>query len=309
LQGQTLAILMGTYNGAKYLRAQLDSIEAQTFKNWRLIVSDDGSTDQTIEILEEYQCRWGVDKLEVRHGPQEGFSKNFMTMACDTTLQADFYAFADQDDVWLPEKLEVALSYFKNEKSILDPALYCGRTAYVRDDLAPYEKSPLFVYPRSFRNALVQSIAGGNTMIFNRAAKVLLERAGVVDPVSHDWWIYQIVSGAEGYVFYDPTPYVLYRQHDAALVGGNTSFTARARRILMVVHGRFKDWNDANVQSLFKARHCLSQSSIEILELFATLRHSNSLVQRLRMLEVCGLYRQTWRGTMSLILAAALKKI
>lgn len=300
---------MGSYNGEKYLRAQLDSIEAQTFTNWRLIVSDDGSSDLTLEILEDYQARWGLDKLEIRRGPQQGFSKNFMALACDPEIRADFYAFADQDDVWLPEKLEAALSYFKNKITMEDTTLYCGRTAYVKDNLKPYENSPLFVYPRSFRNALVQSIAGGNTMVFNHATKMLLERAGVLDPVSHDWWVYQVVTGAEGYVYYDPTPYVLYRQHDAALVGGNTSLKSRVHRILMVVHGRFKDWNNANIQSLYKARHCLSQSSIEILELFASLRHSSSLAQRLRMLEVCGLYRQTWRGTMSLILAAALKKI
>lgn len=305
----SVAILMGTYNGEKYLRQQLDSIEGQTLENWRLIVSDDGSTDGTLNLLEEYRLRWGVERMEVRQGPRQGFCTNFMSLVCDKEIDADFFAFSDQDDVWLKNKLEVAVTRIIQSASYNQPYLYCGRTTYVKDNLQPYDNSPYFVYPKTFRNALVQSLAGGNTMVFNRQAKKLLEKANVLNPVSHDWWLYQLVTGSGGFVDYDAEPYVLYRQHDEALIGGNTSLMDKLKRIKMVINGRFKEWNDINIDALDRARICLNHSAIEILDLFVRLRNSDSLAQRLRMLEVCGLYRQTWRGTISLILAAALKRI
>lgn len=306
---QSVAILLGTYNGEKYLGTQLDSIEAQTFKNWRLIASDDGSTDQTVSILESYRERWGADRLEIRKGPQKGFCQNFLSMAIDSGLPENYFAFCDQDDVWLPHKLATALSNLLAKDDNNAPWLFCTRTTYVDEDLKPSGASPLFVYPKTFRNALVQSVAGGNTMVFNQAAKRLLEKAGVVDAVSHDWWIYQLVTGAGGSVEYDPNPSILYRQHPDALVGGKTSLFGQIKRFCMLIRGRFKEWNDVNIQALMHAKACLNHSAADTLELFVRLRECNSIVQRLRMLEVCGLYRQTWRETVTLIFAAAIKKI
>jgi hypothetical protein len=77
----------------------------------------------------------------------------------------------------------------------------------------------------------VQSIAGGNTMVFNPAAKALLEAAGSLNVISHDWWLYILVMAAGGKVYYDPTPYIYYRQHPAALIGGNTSLSAKLKRM------------------------------------------------------------------------------
>ncbi len=297
---------MCTYNGAKYLRAQLDSFGEQTHKNWRLFVSDDGSSDETIKILDEYRRRWGSERIEVRRGPSQGFCQNFLSLATDLGIEADFYAFSDQDDVWLPKKLEAALAVISSNSAT--SFLYCGRTSYVKDDLQPYAKSPLFAFPGTFRNALVQSIAGGNTMVFNRSAKKLLEAAGRLNPVSHDWWLYQLVSGSGGRIYYDSNSYVLYRQHSQALVGGNNTLWNKFERVGMVMQGRFKNWTDQNLQALVAAKSLLTYESWQILELFVQLRHS-SIKERFRMLEVCGLYRQTWRGTMSLVLAALINKL
>ena len=96
---------MSTYNGEKFLAEQLQSIEDQTHKNWRLVISDDGSSDNTLAIAKQFQSNWGNDRLEIRQGPQQGFCQNFLSMACDTRLRADLYAFSDQDDVWMADKL------------------------------------------------------------------------------------------------------------------------------------------------------------------------------------------------------------
>jgi len=303
-----VAILLCSSNGARFLAEQLDSLEAQTHQNWVVFASDDGSTDQTLEILQQYQAKWPSGKLSIRSGPQKGFCQNFLSLACDPSIQADYYAFCDQDDVWLPEKLTVALENIAINQQADVPYLYCGRTKYVNENLKPCGMSPLFVFPPSFRNALVQSIAGGNTMVFNQAAKLLLEKVGPVDVPSHDWWMYQLVSGVEGIVFYDPKPYVLYRQHEFALVGGNNSFPAKMERVWMLLQGRFQGWNTKNIATLNQVNHLLVKNHQEILKMFETLRGAR-LKDRFRLMEVCGLYRQTRRGTFSLFLAALIKKI
>ena len=113
-----ICILMSTYNGEKFINEQLQSIENQTHKNWRVVISDDGSSDNTIAIAKQFQEKWGNNRLEIRTGPQQGFCLNFLSMACDTNIKADLYAFSDQDDVWMKEKLERAIHYFNNNNTI-----------------------------------------------------------------------------------------------------------------------------------------------------------------------------------------------
>ena len=126
----TVAILMGCYNGAEYLSEQLDSLESQTHTNWRLYASVDGSTDGTLEILQAYQAKWGVDKLIIRQGSRQGFCKNFLSLACDPSIKADYYAFCDQDDVWLPEKIKAAVSYLSKKQQATSTLL---RQNYLRN--------------------------------------------------------------------------------------------------------------------------------------------------------------------------------
>ena len=299
---------MGTYNGAKFLSEQLDSIAEQSHTNWRLIASDDGSLDGTLDVLRQYQREWGADRLEIRKGPQQGFAKNFLGMACDPTVEGDYFAFCDQDDVWLPEKLAVAVEFLSQPRRNKLPYAYCGRTHYVTETLEHCGDSPMFVYPRSFRNALVQSIAGGNTMVFNARTKRLLERAGVHEVVAHDWWLYLLVKAAGGKVYYDPVPHIHYRQHPEALIGGNTSKAARFERFKLLMLGRFRRWNNMHIAALQQNRDLMSESSLETFDQFVRMRSSH-VIHRFRMIQVCGLYRQSWRGTLSLYLATLIKKI
>jgi glycosyltransferase involved in cell wall biosynthesis len=303
-----VAILLCTYNGARFLAEQLDSLEAQTHQNWVVIASDDGSTDHTLEILQQYQTKWPSGKLAIRSGPQKDFCQNFLSLTCDHNIRADYYAFCDQDDVWLPEKLAVALENIVSRQKVDVPYLYCGRTKYVNEELKTCGMSPRFVFPPSFRNALVQSIAGGNTMVFNQSAKLLLEKVGLVDVPSHDWWLYLIISGVGGDVLYDRNPQLLYRQHEFALVGGNNSFPAKMERVWMLLQGRFQNWNTQNIEVLKQVNHLLVKNHQEILKMFEALRGAK-LKDRFRLMEVCGLYRQTKRGTFSLFLANLINKV
>lgn len=305
-----ICILLCTYNGEKFLAEQLDSIESQTHRNWSVVLSDDGSTDNTLNIAKQYQEKWGNNRLEIREGPKQGFSQNFLSISCDKNIQADLYAFCDQDDVWFKDKLSRAIAYFNEatKPEIALPRVYCTRTKIVDEQLNPTGFSPLFTLPRSFRNALVQSIAGGNTMVFNTKAKELLEKTGVQVIVSHDWWLYMITKGAGGVVYYDPEPSLLYRQHTDTAIGANNSFRARITRVGYVFNGRFKKWNDINLEALSNVQHLFTKDSQDILEIYRRFRGAH-FKDRVRLLEVCGLYRQTWQGTFSLWLATILNKI
>jgi glycosyltransferase involved in cell wall biosynthesis len=302
-----VCILMTSYNGEKFIRQQLESIFSQSFENWHLIISDDGSTDKTKEIILEYQKIWG-EKIQLRNGPKKGFVENFLSLACDKNLVADFYAFCDQDDVWLPQKLEVITRQMANSSSNTEPFLYCGRTIYVDEQLNPIGKSTLFEQPPSFNNALVQSIAGGNTMVFNRASKLIIEAVGVVPTPSHDWWLYMLISGVGGRVFYDPNPLVLYRQHENSIVGENTSIANRFKRLLRLLDGDFKKWVDINIICLQKAENLLTPSSKKSL-LFLVNFRSLSFVKRLLNFGSLRYYRQQKIQVLALKLAFLINKI
>jgi hypothetical protein len=108
--------------------------------------------------------------------------------------------------------------------------------------------------------------------------------------------------------YYDPVPSLLYRQHPNAVLGSNNSFRSRIERLRYVFNGRFKQWNDINYTALCNIRHLLSKDNQDILDIFGRFRGAR-LKDRIRLLEVCGLYRQTWQGSLSLWLATIINKI
>lgn len=303
-----VAVLLCTYNGQRFLAEQLSSIERQTHENWIVAVSDDGSTDRTIEIVDSFSARIGGEKVCVVSGPRSGFAANFLSLTCNETIQANFYAWSDQDDIWQENKLETALNWLQSIPPEI-PALYCGRTRGINALGHLMDCSPLFRRPPAFANALVQSLAGGNTMVFNHAARQLMIDAGDhLRIVSHDWWAYLLVTGAGGRVSYDPQAFVLYRQHEDNLVGSNSDLRSRLSRIRQMFGGRFSNWNQQNIECLLSAIHLLTVENRQTLERFRLARKSH-LVRRLFGLLRTGIYRQTLLGNLGLILAAIVKGI
>ena len=232
-----VTILLCTYNGARFLAAQLASIEQQSHQNWRLIVSDDGSADATLAIVQHFAQRTGKP-VELRQGPRLGPAANFQTLAADPAITGDYFAFCDQDDVWHREKLTRALDWMRGAPSDV-AAVYGARTRLVCAGGKPIGYSRHFRRPPQFANALVQSIAGANTMLFNGATKRLFEESGPLNVVSHDWWAYQLVSGSGGIVHYDPEPPLDYRQHEDNRIGSNRGLRAQSKRLRMVLNGGF----------------------------------------------------------------------
>jgi glycosyltransferase involved in cell wall biosynthesis len=307
LSSKKVMIFLGTRNGAEFLPEQLQSYCDQSHANWELLVSDDGSTDQTIEIIEGFAKRV-PQKVSIRHGPRRQFWKNFISMVSLADIDGDFFAYSDQDDIWSSEKLARAVGWLA---TIPDgrPALYFTRTALIGSDGRVLGLSTLFERATSFQNAIVQNIGGGNTMVFNRAAKLVLGATpSDVELIAHDWWTYQIVTGVGGVAHYDRWPSTKYRQHGGNLIGSNMGLRQRLLRLRAFAQGRFIAWNDTNIKALNRARHLLNPSSLSTLDQFSRAR-SAVLLKRLYLLRNAGVYRQGTLENVGLFVGSLFRRI
>src|SRR5450830_1129856 len=221
-------VIMSTFNGAKFLPELLTSVSQQTGVTVRWWIRDGGSTDSTREILTDASSH--VD-MHVSAGSNKGVVSSFLELIQTCPKDADFYAFCDQDDVWLPKKLARA----SQRLSACDtggPALYCSRLIVVDSQLRKLTLTPLPRRPPGLQNALVQNVATGCTIVMNGMALALLQQAAP-DPkrvLMHDEWVYLVVA-ALGTIVFDPTPSILYRQHDANVIGARSGFRAAYRRV------------------------------------------------------------------------------
>lgn len=303
-----IAILLATFEGEAFIDEQIESLSAQQgLGRIDVIVSDDGSKDGTPERLTAWTKQWTRGSFEVVEGPRRGFAENFRSLIITTSIDADFVAYCDQDDVWDADKLAAAIRVLAPAGN--EPGLYLSRTRLIDAKGRPAGYSPLFSRPPDFRNALVQSIGGGNTIVLNRAGFALVqESARRTGFVSHDWWSYIIVSGAGGRVIYDPIPHIGYRQHGGNLVGRNTGLWASAQRLGYVLKGRFARWTDQNLEGLRLCRDLLTPEAAALCDRLADLRRMRG-PKALHTLDQLRLWRQTARGDIGLKLATFIGKL
>lgn len=305
-----VGILMAVYNGAETLNAQLESLSVQSHADWQLLVSDDGSSDDSRAILARFAQTHDVTVLE---GPQQGAAQNFMFLlhqAAAHLPQDSWLAFCDQDDVWLPERVALGVAALQAADATDQPALFCSRTWVVDHDLSNRRISSPRPRPPGFLNALSQNIAAGNTILLNAAGARLLMQASreAGQVVMHDWWAYQLICGAGGRVVHDDTPLLLYRQHEGNEVGANTGWRAKAQRLRRMLRGEFRTWNAINIAALQASRHRLSARAQGQLDRFAALRKSTAPKRVLAVWRL-GLYRQSIASTVALWVAACLGKL
>lgn len=303
----TCAVLLASYNGAPFLATQLASIQAQDYPDFKIWISDDGSKDHTQDIIKKQRALGDPELIHVRQGPQTGFANNFLSLLCAPDIEAQYFAFADQDDVWGSDKLSRAIHALKKMDPSL-PALYCSRTQLINADGTVIGRSPLFKKKPSFQNALVQSIGGGNTMVMNQAARKLLVKATRAPVVSHDWWSYLLISGVGGHVFYDPYPSVRYRQHRHNLAGTNINWSAKIYRLNMLFKGKFRNWNTINCKALQPFSHLLTSENKRTFDTFCIAR-DQWLLPRLSGVWRTHVYRQTILGNLGLMAATVGKKL
>lgn len=217
-------VLLSTYNGENYIEEQLDSLIKQEGVQLHILIRDDESKDSTINVINRFIAKFpkNIDLLKATNiGAKASFFELIKTAAAEYP-DYEFYAFCDQDDVWLSGKLLRAVSTISNLHQQL-PLMYCSATQMVDKSL-----SNLKIWPSppkkklSIYNALVENVAVGCTIVLNREAFQLIASsppAQVSQIIMHDWWAYLCVT-AFGKVIFDSEPYILYRQHSSNVLGG-----------------------------------------------------------------------------------------
>lgn len=310
IDSDKVAIILCTKNGEKFLKNQLNSIKVQTFNRYELFISDDGSTDSTPKVISEFGFENQDILIHLLDGPQVSFAHNFIsTLSKISQLSKanfSYYAFCDQDDIWDESKLEVALKKLSSTNLNM-PSLYCGRTRYIDSKAMEIGHSPYFKKKPSFENALVQSIAGGNTMVFNKASCGLLLNVDLKENiVSHDWLLYILVTANNGKVIYDKSPYISYRQHEGNIIGSNNSLPQILKRLIFMLDGTYSLWIKSNLNHINSNN--LSKNRIATIKAFGLLGSKN-IFKRFKGLFLSKIYRQTTFGNITLIVSIALRKI
>lgn len=218
---EKIDILLATYNGEKYLKEQLDSILNQTYKNIRIIISDDCSKDTTPEILKEYQKK--DDRIELHIQKNNlGVVKNIEFLL--KKVKSPYYMLADQDDYWLPEKAEKSLEKLKEEKAdlvfgdleVVDKNLNTMYSSF-NDYMLLTRK--INKYINSYKvNYLYNCITGCTVLAKKETIEKIIPLPTNSKRVLHDHWIGLMVA-LNGKLAYVPEKYIRYRQHGNNEVG------------------------------------------------------------------------------------------
>lgn len=204
---KTVQVLMSTYNGEEYLEEQIQSILKQKKVKVRLLVRDDGSSDSTLEILEKYKR---ANKLQYIKGTNLGYSKSFIKLL-RISEKADYYAYADQDDVWLDDKL---ITGIRRLNDCQKPSLYCSALQRVDSNLNLMNIQDYSSLSLNLGSLLSRGRLAGCTFIFNYELKKYIDMLNTNSVLySHDGWTILSCLALKGFVYFDKTPHILFRRH------------------------------------------------------------------------------------------------
>lgn len=207
---RTITVIMSAYNGSKYIEAQLDSIFRQEGVKVLCYVRDDGSTDDTLQVLKSYTSTSG--ELIICEGENIGWERSFL-LALKDAPKADYYAFADQDDIWFEDKLISGIKMLEKEGTKNKPCMYHCNKVSVTEDLKPLahqvRRTPR---PLNRQNALIQEYAQGCSIIMNEYARQLVTKYIPLEKVAHDFWC-GLLCYLFGEVIYDNMPHFYHISH------------------------------------------------------------------------------------------------
>lgn len=222
----SVAILMATYNGERFIAEQLESLLAQTYDDWHLYIHDDSSCDDTIKIIKRYQAI-NADKITLLDYPSQGGAmRNFMSLL--ERVESRYYMFCDQDDIWHDDKIEKSVEAMMQREGNTKAVL-------VHTDLRVVDASKELISP-SFWNMMhiepnrytrleqyVINVATGCTMIFNDAVRTAALSVDWDRAVMHDVWIMLRTVSVGGDIYGLNTPLIDYRQHETNSVGAQNA--------------------------------------------------------------------------------------
>ena len=271
MNNKKVAIVMSTYNGEKFIEEQLDSILNQTYKNIEIIVRDDGSKDNTVNIVKEYQKNH--DNIKLYEGQNLGFVKSFFELL--KLADADYYAYADQDDVWYENKIELAVNSL-NKLDNTKPNMAFGNSDYYDENMKFLSSGPKNK-KYSFLSSLFACVTQGMTMTVNKKTRDMIIENMPKTCFFHDWWTYILCVGL-GNVAYDNETVVKYRRRKQNATSEGQGYI----RLLIwrVKNLLFKDGMKDIKQQMINFKdyyyYQLSEENKKILDLFSKEKYSIS---------------------------------
>lgn len=260
-------IILSIFNGEKFLGALLESLQKQTYTDWSLIWRDDGSSDGSRKIVEQFAQALQPDQcLEAGgSGKRLGVAQSF-SLLLQSVPKGHYIAFCDQDDVWFPDKIERSILALSSHAPENTAALYCSRQVITDSTLSPLGLSSLLPPEPTFPMALTQNVATGCTIMLNAAAvDVVKQSLPPPKSILHDWWSYLLVSGVGGMIITDNTPTMYYRQHTNNTVGVASNFMARAIAAIIRGPSKFMFSFRRNVGALLGQQLILEKQNIILL--------------------------------------------
>lgn len=276
-----LIVLMSTYNGEKYIREQLDSLLSQDLRPDKIFVRDDGSTDETVNILEEYASENRI--VEYYYGSNMGPAKSFFDLI-NKCEEADYYALCDQDDVWFKDKLSRAVSLLEKEDSSV-PLLYCSKYTLTDKDLNPIDSNVSSLYNFSdFAHSLIYHTAPGCTFVFNNEARKKIVKYDLNNNyyLIHDAIIHKVVC-LFGKMILDNESHMYYRQHGDNEIGMNANnFKVFVGRVIRFLNGKIKNYRSKSAQTLLNVygNEC-DKDKKELLEIVAYYKSNKEYKKKL----------------------------
>ena len=267
----TVGILLAYFNGDRFIKKQIYSILGQSYKNFCIHIFDDASNDYCRRYLEEIQKKY-PKKIKIhRRKKNVGFSKNFL-MGVKQIPKYDFYAFADQDDVWKKTKLSSYLKIFEIANGKLN---LIGSSSTLIDErgkvLGKGKKIPKTI---SIKEILVQNPCGGNTMMFTHNIRLLLKKLKVDVPY-HDWITIILASIQNSEIALLPTASIYYRIHGNNLVGNIGGIKILFRKLFYVFSGQYKKDLQINLRAIQSVNSQCSYETAEVLRDFDMFLNGN----------------------------------
>lgn len=297
-QAPSLTILMATYNGEKYIQDQIQSIQLQSVSNWNLILSDDGSTDQTVDVALNCSKNDGRIRVKVRNSSKKGAKNNFFQAL--SLVDSGYVMFCDQDDVWAQNKIELSMKKMRE----LEAAYGSAIPLLVFSDMKVVDSSLNTIHDSfqrssnfdpndvSFRRIVSLNCAAGCTILMNEKCLQLCKRNKTFSKIEmHDWWV-MLVASAFGRIGYVDSPLLLYRQHGDNQVGANSFSPLDRASDLGFMTEQF-------VGTIVQADHflcvysdLLADSTIVRLQAYAKIYHSKSLIKNIYYMAKSGFWKK-----------------
>ena len=303
----SVLIALCSYNGGRWLGAQLDSIAAQDHEDWALWISDDGSSDDTRAVIAAFQARHPAHDIRLVEGPGQGGTQNFLSLICHPDLPlgpATHLALCDQDDIWLPHKLRRGLAVLGQQTDAAGPLIYGAQSRHIDLEGREIGRSRRPRGTVTLQNAVVQNMVSGHSLMLNPGALALARAAGRPQGIGfQDWWLSLLVLACGGRAVVDEAEVLLYRQHGANVMGAPQGLAAVWLRLGQLRRGVYRGWIAANLAGLAAVEKRLTPKARRVVR---TLAQTQGGWARVRAFRKLGIARQSPKGTAILYLSVLL---